>query len=425
MQCRLLFLAPFALALLLSCGKKKEENEEPAPPPVATSANGTAGSATQPTSSWYRIEIEAEAGNVPFMLEVHLPLQPSSIATVANGAERISRTMTCEGVKCVVDFSVFGSKLVLDFTKETEPVGEWSLSEYYPGNTLSVVGVAVKGSGSAYRYLRTEEPAVDVSGKWVLDIKGVGPGKAEFVQHEDGTVQGWIVPTNIGDVRYLDGRVSGDTVQLSTFDGQHAYNVQLEVAADGKTLEGVWHYHKFWHYEMTGWRGKEPTLGELHTIRLKPGLTKLSLSELDALKGRPVILDFYGTWCSTCMDLMPVLVDLYARYKDQGLVVYSIAFEPSDDAELVKKQVELFEDKYGITWESSTRDVDDLEVIFEQLENTEGFPMTFFVNRDGTLQGLHSGFVSPAAAEEHAKLLEKYEALTKQILASKVRARVP
>mgnify|MGYP003634081659 FL=1 len=122
---------------------------------------------------------------------------------------------------------------------------------------------------------------------------------------------------------------------------------------------------------------------------------------------------------------MPVLVDLYARYKDQGLVVYSIAFEPSDDAELVKKQVELFEDKYGITWESSTRDVDDLEVIFEQLENTEGFPMTFFVNRDGTLQGLHSGFVSPAAAEEHAKLLEKYEALTKQILASKVRARVP
>lgn len=414
MKCRSLFWAIVALTLSCSCEKKTDKE-------ISKKAESTASDNVDvtPRSQWYRIEVAAKGGNVPFMLKVQLPLQPQSIATVANGVERISREMTCEGVTCVVNFSVFASKLALDFTQERRPVGEWSLSEYYPGNELSVSGVAVEGGGSEYRYVRSADPSVDIGGPWALDIKGVGPGKAEFVQNEDGTVQGWIVPTNIGDVRYLDGRVSKDRARLSTFDGQHAYNIDLKISADGRTLEGIWHYHEFWHYEITGQRGEGPTLEELHTIRLKPGLDTLSLPELEERIGKPMILDFYGTWCSTCMDLMPVLVDLYARYKDQGLVIHSIAFEPSDNKELVAKQVALFEERYGVTWESSIRDVEDLDVIFEQLENTEGFPITFFVNRDGSLQGLHSGFVSAAAKEEHEKLLEKYEKLTKEILASK------
>lgn len=415
MQYRSVALACVSLALATSCSKKNDNTDGEG----AGTAERIPEKNLQPRTQWYRMELAAEGGPVPFVLEVQLPLAAKSTATVINGEERISREMTCDDVHCVVNFSVFGSTLDLDFSQERRPAGMFRYSEYYPGHDMSVTGTAVNGGGSEYRYVSGAEPAVDISGEWVLDIKGVGPGKAGFEQNDDGTVQGWIVPTNIGDVRYLDGRVSGTKARLSTFDGQHAYNVDLKFSEDGKTLEGVWHYHDFWHYEMQGQRGKGPTLDDLHTIRLKPGLDRLTLPELEERIGKPVILDFYGTWCSTCIDLMPVLVDLNARYKDQGLEIFSIAFEPSDDEKLVAKQVKLFEEKYGITWKSSTRDVEDLDVIFEQLENTEGFPITFFINRDGTLQGLHSGFVSAAAKEEHANLLAKYERLTQEILASK------
>ncbi|MCP4447528.1 MAG: TlpA family protein disulfide reductase [Myxococcales bacterium] len=415
MNSRWLYLAAVLVSLSFSCDKKTEKKDTS---PGATSKDEAFGKAkTSARSQWYRIEVAAEGGNVPFMLEVQLPLEPTSIATVANGTERISREMTCDDLLCMVEFSVFASTLELDFTRELRPEGEWRLSDYYPGNQVAAKGVAVNGPGAEYRYVKSADPAVDIGGKWVLGISGVGPGKAEFVQKADGTVSGWIVPTNIGDVRYLDGRVSGTQAKLSTFDGQHAYNVELKVSEDGQTLEGVWHYHEFWHYTIKGWRGKEPSLDELHTFRLKPGLKTLSLPELEALRGKPVIMDFYGTWCSTCIDLMPVLVDLYARYKGDGLEILSIAFEPSDDKDLVAKQVALFRERYGITWESSTRDVEDLDVIFEELENTEGFPLVFFVDRAGTVRGLHSGFVSGAAAVDHAELLEKFETLTKLIVA--------
>ncbi|MCP4447400.1 MAG: TlpA family protein disulfide reductase [Myxococcales bacterium] len=127
-------------------------------------------------------------------------------------------------------------------------------------------------------------------------------------------------------------------------------------------------------------------------------------------------MDFYGTWCPACIDLMPVLVDLYARYRGQGLEILSIAFEPLDDPKLVAKQVERLKKSYGIAWKSSIRDVDQRSTILKDLENAEGFPITLFVDRNGMVRGMHSGFVSAAIGDDHKKLLEKFETLTKQIL---------
>lgn len=404
MQCRSLFVLSLVLPLV-ACGKKAEERGEQAHPPVATH------------SQWYRVEVAADRGDVPFLLEVQLPLQPKSTAQVANGEERISLAMTCEKTECKVHFSVFAAALELSFDSEESFIGTWRRSDYYTGGPVALSGTAVDGPGSENRYIKNAEPSVDVSGTWVLAIDGVGSGKAEFKQNEDGTVQGSMVPTNIGDLRYLDGRVEGTTLRLSTFNGQHAYNVELTVSADGNTLEGLWHFHTVWHYPVKGTRGAPPSLEALHTIRLKPGKTTLDIPELKALRGKPVIVDFYGTWCPACVDLMPVLVDLHSRYNERGLEVLSIAFEPSDDPKLVKQQVQRLKDRYDIPWESTIKDVDQRPIVLRNLENAEGFPVTAFVGRDGIVRGLHSGFVSAAAGEDHQKLLQKFETLTKRIVA--------
>ena len=116
---------------------------------------------------------------------------------------------------------------------------------------------------------------------------------------------------------------------------------------------------------------------------------------LSALKGKPVVLNFWATWCLPCRAEIPYLEALYTKYKGQGLVILGANTET--DYMKVKRFAQS-RISYTVLLDGST-----------QAEGYEirGIPCTYYIDRKGIVRDRSVGFATgdEALIEEKIKKL--------------------
>jgi thiol-disulfide isomerase/thioredoxin len=366
--------------------------------------------------SWYRFEAHAtEQDRVPFLVGVD-PERPRAVIDAGN--EQLELVVLSRD-PLVLRIPVRG--IGLAFRKAGaggRMSGTWQAS-YYMKQDFDLTAEPIEGPRIDLLFPGAEPPAVDLSGTWRIDIKDFGVGRAIFKQDAAGRLTGTIIPPEVGDLRHLLGRVIGSRAELSVFDGIHGFHITMSAKESGKQLEGRWVISGIGIFPFTATRAKPPETHLTVAARMAPGKTRLTLPELDKppYKGNPVIIDYFGSWCPVCMDLTPQLVRLQKEHAKAGLQILSIALEPPGEEAEIEKRLDEFRAQFGVTWPFTIRYTDDFnsQVPPEVLDAT-GFPVTIFVRRDGTVAGVHTGFISDAASEERAAIIRRFDELTAEIV---------
>jgi len=99
-------------------------------------------------------------------------------------------------------------------------------------------------------------------------------------------------------------------------------------------------------------------------------------------EGRPVIVNFWATWCAPCRIEMPELQAAYDAYQDEDLAILALnQDEPLDVART------YFEDEIGLTFTALLDDNSAIATAF----GTFGLPTTYFVDGEGTITVIHRG----------------------------------
>lgn len=109
---------------------------------------------------------------------------------------------------------------------------------------------------------------------------------------------------------------------------------------------------------------------------------------LSALAGRPVLINYWATWCIPCKAELPILQKLYLEYQQKGMLIISVDAIDQDSTDKVQGLV----DQFGMTFPVLL----DQGGQFANLYQTIFFPTTILVDASGVIREINLGDASEA-----------------------------
>jgi thiol-disulfide isomerase/thioredoxin len=105
-----------------------------------------------------------------------------------------------------------------------------------------------------------------------------------------------------------------------------------------------------------------------------PALALSYLGKQPELSGKPLLVEFWATWCPPCRKSIPHLNEIYSKYKAQGLQIVGITDEDEATVKKFQKQIPM---DYNVA-------INTPGSIYEEF-GIQAIPAAFLVDKSGKI----------------------------------------
>lgn len=379
------------------------------------------------TGQWRVLLHRKDSVDIIFNFEVKDSLG-EQVIYIRNAGERLFvddiKWKADHGDSVVITLPFFESQIRAKLSKDGWLDGVWlkRLKDSYQSMDLFAV------YNTAFRFPGGGPKVLDVTGRWAVSlgdpaVKTPEQMVGEFIQKGDQVTGTFLNPT--GDYRYLEGEVGvWDSLKLSCFDGGHAYYFRAKIEKNN-TLTGQFFSG---NAPMQPWtalkdpNAKLPDEFSLTKWRKDAGTMDFSFPDLDGktvsfsddrFTNKIVLVQIMGSWCPNCMDETRFLSEFYDRYHSKGVEIVGLAYERSTDFTRSQKSLRAFQQRFGVKYPLlitgvTVDDPHKADKTLPQLDAIVGFPTTIFVDRQGRIAKIHTGFNGPGTGEHYEEQKKEF-----------------
>lgn len=370
----------------------------------------------------WRFELKTTHATVPFIMDFKWKGKKLE-ATLHNGKETIKlKNITYKKDELIIHLQTY--PVTLELTMESREILSGFLVRH---NKNPIIKTPLKG-----RFEKTPrfggasvEPVQNISGRWAVSMVDeddkINPGVVIFEQKGTNLTGSILTPT--GDYRYFEGYVSGEDFEAASFDGVFFYIFKGKIKKDIINAEFLTNYK----LSIEGKRDAKAELPnayaqtQLEALEFTfPDLSGKKVSLSDAkFKNRPVIVQFFGSWCPNCIDEMNFLIPWYKLNHKRGIDIIALSFERALDLPGAKIQLAKVQKAkkipYTLLLAGATAEDKPMDKI-PKLKNFISFPTTVFLNRKHEVVKVHAGFTGPGTGEFFDKWKQEFNQTVNELL---------
>lgn len=119
------------------------------------------------------------------------------------------------------------------------------------------------------------------------------------------------------------------------------------------------------------------------------------VARLSDLRGKPVLINFWATWCGPCRFEMPEIVKAYEKHRGEGLVILAVNVE--EGPQEVEEFAKAFKMTFPITLDTKGQVIDAYGV--------RAMPTSILVDREGIIRARWQGSITGDQLEERLRLI--------------------
>jgi thiol-disulfide isomerase/thioredoxin len=345
---------------------------------------------------------------VPFTFSFENTSDSSAIVIIRNGVEeiRIDNVIIAED-SIFIPMYAFDAVIKARY-KDGKMYGVWHK------NYKSSIGPKFTADFNMPRFSIYPKKLAFIRPRW--DITFMQPNgqtsKAVglFEQVGNNSFTGTIM-TEVGDFRYFEGVLYGDSIRMSSFDGVHSFLMMGNYF--NNTWSGVFHYEDGYSEMWAATYNLESELSNpFSLITVEPETHKPYYDILTAggdynaidselLDGKVVIIQLMGTWCPNSLDQTDYLINWYKSQSKDELALIAVTYEPGDKS-YSQQRIDSYSKLLNIPYPmyiGGSLSKGQAALAFPNMGKINAFPTLIMIDKQGYMRFISSYFNGPATGK--------------------------